>query len=119
MVTLFGIPNCDTVKKAQNWLTAQGISHTLHNYKKEGVTAAHLKLWSSQVPWQQLLNKQSSTFKGLTEAEQAKAHTKAGALKLMEAYPTLIKRPVAVVQDKVLAVGFKAELWQTLAWLGA
>jgi arsenate reductase (glutaredoxin) len=114
MITVYGIPNCDTIKKTLDWLKAHKVDHVLHNYKTEGISKDMLSEWSKQVDWKLLLNKQSTTWRGLTEAQQAKATAKAGALKLLSENPSMIKRPVLVKDGKVLAVGFNAALLESL-----
>ncbi len=103
-LTLYGIPNCDTVKKARNYLEARGISYHFHDYKKAGVTAADLERWSEVVGWERLLNKAGTTFKKLPDADKADIDA-AKAIALMVANPSMIKRPV-VEGGKTLLVGF-------------
>lgn len=103
-LTLYGIPNCDTVKKARNYLEARGISYHFHDYKKAGVTAADLERWSEVVGWERLLNKAGTTFKKLPDADKANIDS-AKAIALMVANPSMIKRPV-VEGGKTLLVGF-------------
>lgn len=108
MLTIYGIPNCDTIKKTQKWFDQKAITHRLHNYRQEGIDRQKIEAWLTQVPLEKLLNKASTTYKGLTEEEKLSAQEKEGAVTLMLAHPTMLKRPV--VEDangKVLAVGFK------------
>lgn len=108
-VTLYGIPNCDTVKKARVYLDGRGIAHTFHDYKKAGVEAVDLKRWAGEVGWEKLLNKAGTTFKKLPDADKADiGETK--AIALMLANPSMIKRPV-VEGGKALLVGFKPEIY--------
>jgi arsenate reductase (glutaredoxin) len=108
-VTLYGIPNCDTVKKARVYLDGRGVAYTFHDYKKAGVDAADLKRWAKQVGWEVLLNKAGTTFKKLPDAEKT-GIDEAKAIALMQANPSLIKRPV-VEGGKTLLVGFKPEIY--------
>ena len=103
-LTLYGIPNCDTVKKARNYLEARGLGYHFQDYKKAGVTAADLGRWSDVVGWERLLNKAGTTFKKLPDADKANIDS-AKAIALMVANPSMIKRPV-VEGGKTLLVGF-------------
>lgn len=94
-----------------DWLEQHGKAYQFYNFKKEGVTKELLQHWSSQVPWQSLLNKKGTTWRGFTEAQQAAAGTKAGALKLMAAHPSVIKRPVLQKEETVIVVGFEPVLY--------
>jgi arsenate reductase (glutaredoxin) len=108
-ITLYGIPNCDTVKKARAYLDGRGIAYHFHDYKKAGVEAADLKRWAAQVGWEKLLNKAGTTFKKLPESDKADID-EAKAVALMLANPPMIKRPV-VEGGKTLLVGFKPEIY--------
>ena len=108
-VTLYGIPNCDTVKKARTWLGDNAIEYAFHDYKKAGVDAAHLERWASLVGWETLLNRAGTTFRKLNDGEKADIDS-AKAVRLMIAHPSTIKRPVVEHPGGVL-VGFKAEEW--------
>jgi arsenate reductase len=102
---LYGIPNCDTVKKARDWLEANGVAYDFHDYKKMGIDAARLKTWSDRIGWEKVLNRASSTFKALPdEAKQGLDEGK--AIALMIAQPSMIKRPVFERNGRVVA-GFK------------
>ena len=109
-VEFYGIPNCDTVKKARAWLEGRGIGYAFHDYKKEGADPAKLAAWSDAVGWEALLNRRGTTFRGLSEADKADID-RAKALRLMEANPSLIKRPVVEHAGGVL-VGFDAGAWE-------
>jgi Spx/MgsR family transcriptional regulator len=109
MTTVFGIKNCDTMKKARTWLEEQGVEYTFHDYKTEGIDQAHLEKWSKQVGWDVLLNRAGTTFKKLSDAEKANID-EAKAIKLMMANPSMIKRPV-LESGKTLLVGFKPETY--------
>ena len=105
----YGIPNCDTVKKARAWLEAQGLDYAFHDYKKEGADPAKLFAWNDAVGWEALLNRRGTTFRGLSEADKADID-RGKALRLMVANPSLIKRPVLEHAGGVL-VGFDADAW--------
>ena len=109
-IQLYGIPNCDTVKKARKWLDANGIDYAFHDYKKEGADAAKLESWSDAAGWEVLLNKRGTTFRKLGEEDKADID-RAKAIALMTEHPSMIKRPVAEHPGGVL-VGFKEDEWQ-------
>lgn len=109
MITVYGIPNCDTIKKTLDWLKANQIDFELHDYKKLGISKSLLQQWSRQVDWTLLLNKKSTTWKACLPEEQAAASKKAGAIALMAEKTSLIKRPVVEQNGTVIAVGFNAE----------
>lgn len=94
-----------------DWLDENGKTYQFYNFKKEGISKEMLQQWSSQVPWQTLLNKKGTTWRGFTEAQQAAAGTKAGALKLMASNTSVIKRPVLQKGETVIAVGFEPVLY--------
>ena len=108
-VEFFGIPNCDTVKKARKWLEGQGIDYAFHDYKKEGADPAKLVAWANSVGWEALLNRRGTTFRKLSDADKADID-KAKAVRLMAENPSMIKRPVVEYGGKVL-VGFKESDW--------
>ncbi len=109
-LTLYGIPNCDTVKKARSWLNAAGLAHDFHDYKKQGVDAGLLNQWVAEVGWQPLLNRAGTTFRALPDAEKAGIDA-AKAVRLMLANPSMIKRPVVTGAGGLL-VGFNQILWE-------
>lgn len=115
MLEVYGIPNCDTVKKARAWLTERGLGHRFHDFKKSGVSADQLKAWTLAVGWEKLLNRQGTTWRKLNPAQQAGVTDDASALALMQAQPSLIKRPVVAWPDGQISVGFKAEDWANRA----
>lgn len=108
-VTLYGIPNCDTVKKARAWLDAQGIAYAFHDYKKLGVDPARLADWCGQAGWEKVLNRAGTTFRKLPDADK-QGLDEADAIRLMAEHPSMIKRPV-VEHSAGLLVGFAAEEW--------
>ncbi len=111
-ITLYGIPNCDTMKKARVWLDGAGVAYAFHDYKKAGIDAATLAGWAAKVGWEKLLNKAGTTFRKLPEADRADLD-EAKAIALMVAQPGMIKRPV-LVRDGEIHVGFKPEVYAAL-----
>ena len=109
MLKVFGIPNCDQVKKSQNWLKDHGIDFEFHDYKKQGITKKQLNDWCNEVEWEVLLNKRSRTWKELNEKDKSNL-TQAKAITLMQQHPTLIKRPV-VQKGKIIEVGFDIKIF--------
>lgn len=109
-ITLYGIPNCDTVKKARTWLDKQGIAYDFHDYKKAGVTAAKVKAWSKALGWETVLNRAGTTFRKLDDEAKA-GLTQAKAIALMVEQPSMIKRPI-VEHDRGLLIGFKQPEWE-------
>ncbi len=107
MLTLYGIPNCDTVKKARAWLTEQGIAHTFHDFKKQGVPADRLAAWVDALGWETLLNRQGTTWRKLDEPTKAAVVDATSAQALMRAQPSIIKRPVAERDEMTLSVGLE------------
>jgi arsenate reductase (glutaredoxin) len=108
-VTIFGIKNCDTMKKARAWLDGHGVAYDFHDYKAAGIDKAHLTRWSKQVGWETLLNRAGTTFRKLPDADK-EGLTEARAIDLMLAQPSMIKRPV-LEQGKTLLVGFRPEAY--------
>lgn len=106
MYTVYGIKNCDTVKKATNWLTQHKIPFIFHDYKTEGITRSRLTDWSRQTGWEVLLNKKGTTWRNLDATVKEKSLTQKEAVQLMAAHTSLIKRPVIERDGKVIAVGF-------------
>jgi len=111
---LFGIPNCDTVKKARTWLEAQGLAYTFHDFKKQGAPLEALDSWIGEVGWEVLVNRSGTTWRKLDEAIRASVVDALSAKALMLAHPSVIKRPVVDWGDAAprrLTVGFKPELF--------
>jgi Spx/MgsR family transcriptional regulator len=106
---LFGIPNCNTVKKARTWLDEHTIGYEFHDFKKQGVTEDMLSNWLKQVGWQKLLKKTGPTWGQLPDAVKASITNDQAALALMLEKPNVIKRPVLVLKEKVLATGFAGQ----------
>ena len=111
-VTIYGIKNCDTMKKARTWLEAQGINYNFHDYKASGIDVAHLNAWIDASGWETVLNRAGTTFKKLDDAEKANINREK-AIALMLAQPSMIKRPVLEAKDKI-TVGFKPEIYAVL-----
>lgn len=109
MITLYGIPNCDTVKKARVWLDGRGTAHAFHDYKKAGIDEARLSGWVAAAGWEPLLNRAGTTFRKLPDGDKAGLDADKAAA-LMLAQPSIIKRPV-VEHDGGLLIGFKPETW--------
>ena len=107
MITLYGIPNCDTIKKARKWLAENNIDYVFYDYKKQGVPEKELKAWIKQTGWQALLNTRGTTWRKLDDQEKA-AVNEQSAIKIMLENPSIIKRPV-LQDDKTLLVGFSIE----------
>ena len=108
-IVLYGIPNCDTVKKARTWLDRQGLAYSFHDYKKAGADAGKLAVWCTAAGWDKVLNRAGTTFKKLPDANKADLD-QAKAIALMSANPSCIKRPV-VEHPGGLLVGFKEAEW--------
>ncbi|WP_096087280.1 ArsC family reductase [Agaribacterium haliotis] len=112
MTRLYGIPNCDTVKKARRWLEQQQQDVEFHDFRKDGLELEQIQTWLEQVGVELLLNKRSTTWKQLSDDEKAQAQT-AQCAALLQAKPTLIKRPVLDI-DGDIHIGFKAELYSQI-----
>ena len=111
-IEFYGIPNCDTVKKARTWLEGKGIAYDFHDYKKEGADRAKLAAWCKAAGWETLLNRAGTTFKKLPDTDKADLD-EAKAIALMLAQPSMIKRPV-VEHPEGLLVGFKPDQWEAI-----
>src|ERR1700742_1915 len=108
-VTIYGIKNCDTMKKARAWLDSHRVAYDFHDYKTAGIANDKLQRWSDEVGWETLLNRAGTTFKKLPDADREGLNERK-ALALMEAQPSMIKRPVLEVSGK-LVVGFKPDVY--------
>lgn len=111
MVTLYGISNCNTVKKAKDWLEENNLDYQFHDYRKQGLTPDLLNYLEASLGWETLLNKQSTSWRKLSD-DQKRDISKQTALQYMLDMPTLIKRPVLDTGEKMI-IGFKAENYQT------
>lgn len=103
---LYGIANCNTVKKARDFLATQEMAYTFHDFKKEGVSEDVLRSWTSQVAWDKLVNKAGMTWRNLSDAEKARVTNEDAAIELMQAKPSVIKRPILVQGERLVALGF-------------
>ncbi len=112
MTTIYGIKNCDTMKKARTWLEAHKVAHQFHDYKTAGIDKATLEDWVKKVGWEVLLNRAGTTFKKLPDTEKENI-TEKKAVSLMLAQPSMIKRPVLEAKGK-LTVGFKPDEYKKL-----
>jgi arsenate reductase len=108
-ITVHGIPNCDTVKKARTWLDAQGVAYRFHDFRKDGLDAETLRGWMADAGWEKLLNRAGTTFRKLPEADRADLDAEK-AVAIMLANPSAIKRPVVTGAGPVI-IGFKADEW--------
>jgi len=108
-VTIYGIKNCDTMKKARAWLDGHGVAYGFHDYKAEGIDKDRLKQWSEKLGWETLLNRAGTTFRKLPDGDKEGLNERK-ALALMLAQPSTIKRPVLDLGGKLL-VGFKPEIY--------
>jgi len=110
-MVVYGIPNCDTVKRARAWLDARGTPHTFHDFKKSGVPEKRLDDWLQSAGWETLLNRKGTTWRQLDAAAQARVTDANAARALMLQQPSVIKRPVVEWDDGRITVGFEAAQW--------
>lgn len=116
-ITLYGIPNCDTVKKSRAWFAEHGLDCAFHDFKKQGIPADRLPGWMAAVGWEKLVNRQGTTWRKLDSHTQAAVQDEDSASTLMQAQPSVIKRPVVEWQQggrTRVSVGFAPDQWQ--AW---
>jgi Spx/MgsR family transcriptional regulator len=111
MIHIYGIPNCDTVKKARKWLDANSLEYTFHDYKKEGADPAKLAAWIDAAGVDVVLNRRGTTFRKLSDADKADIDA-AKAARLLQENPSMIKRPIAEYSGSIL-VGFKEDEWSS------
>ena len=109
MITLYGIPNCDTVKKARVWLSTRDLAYQFHDFKKQGVPEPQLDTWLKAVGWETLVNRKGTTWRQLDDAAKAAVTDTSSARALVLAHPSVVKRPVVEWVDGVITVGFTAE----------
>lgn len=112
-ITLYGIPNCDTVKKARTWLDRNGIEYRFHDFKKAGLTADTVRSWLVHVGWDTLVNRKGTTWRGLSDERKAAVNDASSAIGLMLESPSVIKRPVLACDDTT-HVGFSDALYQQI-----
>lgn len=110
MITIYGIRNCDTMKKAMTWLDEQGIDYRFHDYKKEGAPAAHVRQWIASQGWEQIINRRGTTWRKLPE-EVRDDMDAVHAVSIALENPSIIKRPILETERTLLA-GFKANEWE-------
>ena len=110
MIVVYGINNCDTVKKARKWLSKNNIEYQFHDFRKDGLSESKIKQWVGQIDWEILLNRRGTTWRKLSEDQKANIN-KSNAVKLMAVQPTLIKRPVVEHNNEII-VGFSADTYQ-------
>ena len=112
MLKLYGIPNCNTVKKARTWLEDNGKAYIFHDFRKHGVDAALLQDWLKQVAWEKLVNRAGMTWRGLSDDAKAAVKDGASAIALMLEKPAVIKRPVLEQDHKIINLGFDETTYQ-------
>ena len=112
LITMFGIPNCDTIKKAKKWLEEKNIAYDFHDYRKQGIDAAMVREFFHALGWERVLNKRGTTYRQLTQ-EQKNTLNEESALTLLVENPAMIKRPILKVNDQ-LHIGFKADQYATI-----
>lgn len=112
MIKLFGIPNCDTIKKAKKWLEQNNIEYTFHDYRKDGVDSEMVNNFCQQLDWQQVLNKRGTTYRQLDDATKENLNAESAVALLVE-QPAMIKRPI-LEKDGELHLGFKADQYQSI-----
>lgn len=112
-ITVYGIPNCDSVKKARVWLTAHGVDYVFHDFKKQGVPPEAVDLWLKHVSWDVLVNRKGTTWRKLDPTAQASVVDNASARALMLEHASVVKRPVVVKGQKVI-VGVNPEAWASV-----
>ena len=111
MNTVFGIPNCDTVKRARAWLTEHGVAHQFHDFKKLGVPTDRLPRWISELGWERVLNRSGTTWRKLDDTARAAVVDGRSAASLMQAQASVIKRPIVEWANGRLSVGFSPEIF--------
>jgi Spx/MgsR family transcriptional regulator len=110
VATIYGIKNCDTMKKARTWLEGHGVAYDFHDYKAVGIDRAHLERWIDEAGWETVLNRAGTTFRKLPDAAREDLNREK-AIALMLEQPSMIKRPVLEADDKLL-IGFKPEIYE-------
>jgi arsenate reductase (glutaredoxin) len=111
MLTLYGIPNCDTVKKARVWLQSQGIAYHFHDFKKDGLSTAIIESWLKTLPWESIVNTKGTTYKALDEAQKTAMSRAETGIDLLTDNSSIVKRPVLERDGIALSVGFIPEKW--------
>jgi arsenate reductase len=111
-ITIYGIKNCDTMKKARSWLDKAGVDYAFHDYKSKGIGREQLERWAKKAGWETLLNRAGTTFRKLPDKDK-EGVTEKKAIALMLAQPSMIKRPVLDLGGGKILVGFSPELYKT------
>jgi arsenate reductase len=111
---VYGIPNCNTVKKARTWLSEQGIDYEFHDFKKQGITAGKLEEWCNVFGWEKVLNKKGTTWKKISAEQQALVTSQPAAVALMLENTSAIKRPVIEQDGKAVLISFDEDLYNKL-----
>jgi arsenate reductase len=114
MIHIYGIPNCNTVKKSLDWLKLHKVEYTFHDFKKEGISEAKLKSWIKALGFETLVNKKGTTWRGLTPEEQVAASTEKGAITMMKEKTSIIKRPVVEWMNGKFTAGFDEAKFSSL-----
>ncbi len=109
---MYGIPNCDTIKKAKKWLETESIAYDFHDYRKQGIDKSMVETFCHQIGWKQVLNKRGTTYRQLSQ-EQKDTLNEQTAIELLIEYPAMIKRPILLV-EKHYHIGFNAEQYQNI-----
>jgi len=112
MMKLYGIPNCNTVKKARNWLEEHGIDYDFHDFKKRNIDADTINLWLTQQPWEKLVNRAGMTWRKLDDDVKANITDNESAIALMQEKTSVIKRPILEKGDQILALGFSEAAYE-------
>ncbi len=113
-IKVYGIPNCQSVKKARTWIEEQGLEYEFHDFKKQGVPLVALKHWVKTLGWEVVLNKKGTTWRQLPLSEQSLVQDAPTAIQAMSLHPSLIKRPVIEVEPKHLVIGVNPEEWENV-----
>ncbi|MGD8120667.1 ArsC family reductase [Vibrio sp. TRT 2004] len=111
-ITMYGIPNCDTIKKAKKWLEAEGVEYHFHDYRKQGIDKAMVETFCQQLGWENVVNKRGTTFRQLSQ-EQKDNLDQNSAIELLVEQPAMIKRPILVAND-TYHLGFKADQYAAI-----
>ncbi|MEY4875843.1 MAG: hypothetical protein RL708_992 [Bacteroidota bacterium] len=114
MIKIYGIKNCDTMKKAFKWLDAEGVKYHFHNYKEAAIDKATIEKWLKYLPLEKLVNSKGTTFRSLTEQEKLDSKIPTKAIALMIKNPSLIKRPVVDLGNNKFLVGFDEAEWKMM-----
>jgi hypothetical protein len=113
-VTVYGIPNCQSVKKARAWLQEHSIEYAFHDFKKAGVPLGRLKAWVQHFGWESVLNRKGTTWRSLAEEEKVLVTNATSAIQAMALHPSLIKRPVIEFDNDQLTLGVNPEAWSSV-----